>query len=175
MGRMADGKEHRGNSLRHLRGAVTNLVGDNGGGTCFFRAAALVLDLPNTSLWFGVLAGATEEELRASPEASSTPFIHAWVEQGETVYSPTQIEREGGLIAWPKSFYYETNGVTEAHVVDRPTLLKVSSEIGLSAHLRLARPLKKGGSLAFMLLDRVGMSYAIGRDGGLVPPEFAGF
>lgn len=56
----------------------------------------------------------------------------------------------------------------------RPALLKLSSEIGLSTHLRLGRPLKTDASFVFTVLDRAGLSYATGRDGGLVPPEFAG-
>lgn len=165
---------HRGPELRHLRGAVANLVGSSGGGTCFFRSAALVLDVPGAELCFGVLAGATDEERVADLEASPTPFIHSWVERGATVYSPTQIEREGELIPWPKAFYYETNGITDAHTITRPALLKISGEIGLSAHLRLGRPLKTSASFVFGLLDAAGLPYAIARDGGLVPPEFRG-
>lgn len=164
----------RGPQLRHLRGVVANLVGSSGGGTCFFRSAALVLDVPGTELCFGVLAGATDEERAANPEASLTPFIHSWVERGATVYSPTQIEREGELIPWPKGFYYETNGVTDAHTIRRPALLKISGEIGLSAHLRLGRPLKTDASFVFRLLDAAGLPYAIAQDGGVVPPEFGG-
>ncbi len=160
--------------LRHLKGAVTNLVGSRGLGTCFFRSAALVLDVPGTQLCCGVLAGATAEELVANPEASPTPFIHSWVERGETVFSPTQIEREGELIPWPKDVYYQTNCVRDVHAVSRPTLLKLSGEIGLSAHLRLGRPLKTAASLAFTVLGMVGMPYAIAKDGGLVPPEYGG-
>ncbi len=36
----------------------------------------MVLDVPATDLWFGLLAGATEEELAANPAASPTSFIH---------------------------------------------------------------------------------------------------
>ena len=164
----------RGSEMRHLRGAVANFVGSSGGGTCFFRSAALVLDVPGAQLCFGVLAGATDEERAANPKASPTPFIHSWVEQGGTVYSPTQIEREGGLIPWPKAVYYETNGIITAHTIMRPALLKISAEIGLSAHLRLGRPLKTSASFVFGLLDAAGLPYAIARDGGLVPPEFGG-
>ncbi len=96
------------------------------------------------------------------------------MEQGGTVYSPTQIEREGGLIPWPKAVYYETNGIIEAHTIMRPALLKISEEIGLSAHLRLGRPLKTSASFVFGLLDAAGLPYAIARDGGLVPPKFGG-
>ncbi|MET3762160.1 hypothetical protein [Sphingomonas sp. UYEF23] len=149
-----------------------NLVGSNGGGTCFFRSAALVLDVPGTELCFGILAGATEEELAANPDGSPTPFIHSWVERGNTIFSPTQIEREGELIPWPKATYYETNGVCHAHRISRPVLLKLSGEIGLSAHLRLGRPLKTKASFVFTVLNMAGMPYAIAKDGGLVPPDF---
>lgn len=158
-------------NLRHLEGALGNLVGSKGKGMCFFRSAALVLDVPGTELAIGVLAGATAEELAATPDASVTPFIHAWVERGDTVISPTQIEREGGLTPWPKDFYYKTNGVTEAYTVSRPALLKLCGDIGLSAHLRLNRPLKRDVSLAFLLLDLVGLTYSVADDGGLVPLE----
>lgn len=80
--------DRHGFDLRHPRGAVTHLMGSSCGGTCFFRSAALVLDVPGTELWFGVLAGASAEELVANPLASPTPFIHSWVQYGETVYSP---------------------------------------------------------------------------------------
>ncbi|WP_156397323.1 MULTISPECIES: hypothetical protein [unclassified Sphingomonas] len=120
------------------------------------------------------MAGATEEELAAKPDASTTPFIHAWVERGETVISPTQIEREGGLTPWPKAVYYETNGVTEVRTISRPVLLKLSGNIGLSAHLRLGRALKTNASFAFTVLDMAGMSYAIASDGGIVPPDYGG-
>ncbi len=142
-----------------------------GKGMCFFRSAALVLDLPGTELGVGVLAGATAKELAANPDASVTPFIHAWVERGNTVISPTQIEREGGLTPWPKKFYFETNGVTEARTVSRPALLKLSGDIGLSAYLRLNRPLKRNVSIAFLLLDLAGLPYVVAGDGGLVPAE----
>jgi len=154
-------------NLRHLNGALANLVGSSGKGMCFFRSAALVLDVPGSELAIGVLAGATAEELAANPDASTTPFIHAWVERGDTVVSPTQIEREGRLMPWPKQFYYETNGITEVRTVSRPALLKLSGEIGLSAHLRLNRPLKQAVSLAFLLLDQTGLAYAVAEDGGI--------
>jgi hypothetical protein len=160
--------------LRHLNGAVANLVGSTGLGTCSFRSAAFVLDVPGAELCVGVLAGATEEELLANPNASLTPFIHAWVERSQIVFSPTQIEREGGLTPWPKHVYYEANGVRDARALSRPALLKLSREIGLSAHLRLGRPLRTDASFAFMVLEMVGMPYGIAGDGGLVPPEYAG-
>lgn len=174
MARAGGGIGSRRPNLRHLDGTVANLVGNTGLGMCFFRSAALVLDVPGAELCFGVLAGATEEELAANPAASTTPFIHAWVERGETVISPTQIEREGGLTPWLKAVYYETNGVTEVRAISRPALLKLSGEIGLSAHLRLGRALKTDASFAFTLLDMAGMPYAIAGDGGIVPPEFGG-
>lgn len=74
----------------------------------------------------------------------------------------------------PKAFYYETNGVNDARTIKRPALLKISEEIGLSAHLRLGRPLKTDASFVFRLLDTAGLPYAISQDGGLVPPEFGG-
>ena len=157
-------------TFRHLDGAVANLVGSTGKGMCFFRSAALVLDVPGTEIGIGVLAGATAEELVSNPDASPTPFIHAWVQRGETVISPTQIEREGGLTPWPKKFYYETNGVTAARTVSRPALLQLSRKIGLSAYLRLNRPLKHDVSLAFVLLELAGLPYVVAADGGIVPP-----
>ncbi|MDR6850276.1 hypothetical protein [Sphingomonas sp. BE137] len=72
---------------------------------------------------------------------------------------------------WPKDFYFETNGVTAACTVTRPALLKLSGDIGLSAYLRLNRPLKRDVSLAFLLLDLARLPYAVAADGGLVPPE----
>ena len=58
----------RRSNLRHLDGALANLVGSTGKGMCFCRSAALVLDVPGTELAIGVLAGATAEERAAGAE-----------------------------------------------------------------------------------------------------------
>lgn len=151
--------------LRHLRGVIAHLTGSQG--LCIHRSAAMVLDLPGAVLCFGVFRAATLQERAENPLASCEPFIHAWVEYRGSVYAPTTIERFGGLTPMSMQDYYDANGATGIRRMTRPELLKISGNIGLSAHFRLGKPAR--ASVGGTLLDAVGMRYRISPEGGLLP------
>lgn len=150
--------------LPHLKGAM-QLQGQQN--MCFHRSAAFVLDVPTARLCMGTFPAATPEELELEPEASREPFIHCWAEVGDSVYAPTTIEKVGGLRPIPRAYYYEINRAQDIKWIDRPTLLRISKEIGLSAHLRHGKPARR--SVGGTLLDAAGIEYQISRNGGVVP------
>lgn len=152
----------------HLHGAM-KLTHTGNQGLCIHRSAGFVLDTPGSELCFGVFRAATPEERNQDRNASLEPFIHCWAEFRGEVYAPTTIERMGGkLVPYNRAAYYEVNGATSIKRLARPDLLRISREIGLSAHLRLGRPTRGGASVGATLLDAVKMSYRISQTGGLI-------
>jgi hypothetical protein len=155
--------------FRHLEPSLL-LVGPRA--MCIHRSAALVLDLPHSDLVFGTLRAATpEEQQMIGPEASTTPFIHCWVELGEDIlFAPTTIERcNGSLLPMRRQHYYEMNGVRDVRRLSRKDVLRISGEIGLSAHLRKGVPAKK--SVGATLLDAAGVRWKLSADEGIIPAD----
>lgn len=155
--------------LPHLLGAM-RLRNEHNQGLCIHRSAGFVLDTPGSNLFFGVFRAASPEEREDDPHASPEPFIHCWAEYQGAVYAPTTIERMGGkLVPYDRVEYYAVNGITNIHSISRPKLLRISAEIGLSAHLRLGRPTRNQVSVGGTLLDAAGMPYRVNSKGGVLP------
>ena len=154
-------------AMPHLSSAVA--FESNGLGACFYRAAAFVLDAPGADLCLGTFAGGTEEELRANPSGSRHDFIHAWVEARGDVYAPSMLSKSNDFMGpIPRDRYYEANGARDIKRLTRSEVLRLSGEIGLSAHLRRHKPLKGGKRVAEVLLEAAGVNYMV-KDGGVLP------
>lgn len=158
------------NKMRHMRGALDLTFN---GGSCFFRAAAYVLDVPGSELCIGTFRAATADEIAQMPVAeipfaSTVPFLHAWVEREDYVYAPTLLERFGTIPRFHRAVYYAENGAKDIVRLRRSQILKLSGEIGLSAYFRKGTPTKR--NLVDALLELAGIDYAIcERHGGIVP------
>lgn len=144
----------------HLAPALS-MVARGGYGLCIHRACAFVLDVKGADLCFGTLREATPLERLRNPEASDVPFIHAWAELRGMVYAPTLIERVGCLAPIPLGEYYAANAIRDVYRMTRRAVLKVSGDVGLSAHLRKNKPLKGGASFGLSLLDAAGVPYRL--------------
>lgn len=149
----------------HLFG-VLKLEGIPGTGMCIHRSAAFVLDVPGSEMIVAVCSPATEADLKKNPLASTEPFIHAWAEYKNSVFAPTHLEPTGVKLV-PKSVYYHYQQPTVVRRISRPEVLKISGQIGLSAHLRKAVPPK--ASVGETFLNHVGIAWTISADGGLIP------
>lgn len=151
--------------MPHLVGAM-NLEGPRG--LCFHRAVGLVLDLgppKPPELVIGRIREATEEEReRIGPDASPTPFIHAWCEWHGEIFAPTLIEALGGLLPVGREEYLERNGAVELARLSRGDVKRLDRIHGYSAHLRKFTPLKGGESFGGSLLKAAGVQW---RDNGL--------
>jgi hypothetical protein len=130
-----------------------------------------VLDIPIAKLAVGTFRGATPEELEQYPNYSPVPFIHCWVEIGNSVYAPTTVETLGRLTPFNRAEYYNLNKAKDVRYMSRATLLRLSREHGLAQHLLDFSPLKGSSKFASVILDELGVSYALNERGGLVPGE----
>lgn len=155
----------------HLVGAMAYEATNGVSGLCFHRASAFVLDTLGSQMCFGTLRAPDERQRRDEPRASLVPFIHAWVEVGETLYSPTTIEAMGGLYQMTPRDYYERNGVADIRRLPRREVLRISGEIGLSAHFRRKAPLKSNMPLGMVLLDAAGVDYTVNAQGSVLPAQ----
>jgi hypothetical protein len=152
----------------HLFG-VLELEGMPGLGMCIHRAAAFVLDVPGSEMIIAVCPAGTEEERKINPLVSREPFIHAWAEFKDGVFAPTHLKR-GGVALVPKPVYYHFQNPSKIYRISRPEVLKLSGQIGLSAHLRKATPAK--ASVGETFLNHSGIRWSLSADGGLIPaPE----
>jgi hypothetical protein len=152
--------------LPHLIGAM-NLSGPRG--LCFHRAVGFVLDVgpPNpATLVIGRIREANDEEKAVlGPDASPTPFIHAWCEWRGELFAPTTIERAGGaLFPIPRELYLNRNGAKVLATMTRGQIKALDREFGFSAHLRKFKPIRGGASFGAVLLERAGVAW---KDNGL--------
>jgi len=154
----------------NLKGAV-EMMASNGQKLCIHRAAAFVLDMPGSELCFGTLRAATPLERLQQPGASPVPFIHAWGEYKGKVYAPTTIEAMGGLVPINRELYYDVNGIKDVHRLSRKDVLRISGEIGFSAHVRHGKPTRGGVSVGAAFLSAAGVQWVDGDDGGILPAE----
>ena len=147
------------------------IVGPNGLGSCFHRAAALVLDLPGSELCMGTFRAATEEELKVAPNASDEPFIHAWVEHGGVVYAPTTIEANNNTLRpYTCAEYYSVHDAKDIYRLSRKDLITLSGRVGLSQHLLHNKPLRDGASFAASIMDAAGLKWKdSAKGGGIIP------
>lgn len=149
----------------HLFG-VLDLEGMPGLGMCIHRSAAFVLDVPGSTMVMAVCEPATAEERRINPLASGEPFIHAWAEYKDSVFAPTKLQR-GGVQLVPRAVYYDFQRPTLTVPISRPEVLKISGQIGLSAHLRKGVDAK--ASVGETFLNHAGIAWKLSADGGLIP------
>lgn len=148
--------------------ASLKVVGSKG--PCLFRSVALVLDVPWLTFCVGTHRAATPEEQAANPEASKTPFLHAWAEWKDIVFAPTTMEMRGGqLVPMDKARYYELNGTRDVKTLSRAELKKLSDKYGFKRYITKGEPLKENASFGDVILKRMGIPYVVSRDGGLVP------
>lgn len=148
--------------LPHLLGAM-RLSGPRG--LCFHRAVGFVLDVVPATLVIGRIREANEQEKAAlGPDASPTPFIHAWCEWKGDLFAPTTIERAGGLFPMPRQLYLERNDARVLATMTRGEVKRLDKEFGFSEHLRKFKPLKGDASFGAILLERAGVPW---RDNGL--------
>jgi hypothetical protein len=155
------------NKLPHLRSCYEIYPSEQGQGLCFHRSVALVMDMPTAILTIATNRAATDEERAIMPEASPTPFLHAWVEQGDGLLAPTTIERFGGLVWLPREAYYVMNGASNIHRFTRKRVMEFARANGISAHLRLGRPDKCKKPFAAALLEHLGVPHR--DDNGVLP------
>lgn len=148
--------------MPHLEGAL-RLSGPRG--LCFHRAVGMVLDVIPASLVIGRVREATEAERKAlGPDASPTPFIHAWAEWKGALWAPSLIERAGGLFPIDREHYLAQNGAKVLRVMTRGEIVRLGKQWGFSEHLRKFKPLKDGASFGGVLLEAAGVPW---RDNGL--------
>jgi len=164
--------------LRHLKASLA-FTGRAGSGSCVQRSVALALDLQGRGVvTFGTLRAATPEEVAAiGPHASREPFIHCWVEVGETVYAPTTLERTGGrLLPMARAAYYELNAVRDVCPVPRAAFVAIARRFRLSAALRHGSARFGDGAITTALLQAAGVRYIVGPEPNkaLLPARAAG-
>lgn len=150
-----------------------NLTGPRG--LCFHRAVAFMLDVgppdPPT-LVIGRIREANEEEKAVlGPDASPTPFVHAWCEWKGHVWAPTTIERAGGLVPIDKETYLGRNGAKVLATLSRGDVKRLDRLHGYSAHLKRFTPLKGGESFGGSLLAAAGVPWRDNGLGGVEPVE----
>jgi hypothetical protein len=155
--------------MPHLE-ASFKLIGPRG--PCFFRAVALVLDVPQAKLMVGTFRAATPEEQAASPEVSPVPFIHAWTEIHGAVFAPTTYEScNAQLVPFDLVDYYQRNGTRDVVCMDRARLLRLSRKYGLDKYILYGAPLEGNLKFASVILDELGVRHRMSTDNGLLPGE----
>lgn len=150
--------------LRHLYAAL-DFTGRGGSGSCVQRSVALALDLQGRGVvTFGTLRAATDEEIeRIGPNASRVPFIHCWVEVGETLLAPSTLERtDGYLVPMARAAYYELNAVRDVGRVPRAAFETIARRFRVRAALRHGSARFGDGAITSALLDAAGVRYVVG-------------
>ena len=137
--------------LRHIRPAVPNQ------GLCLQRSVAFVMDRPAARLVIGVIATA------------ETPFVHAWVEEGGKVFSPSRLEQDGKVYALPRDRYYADNGIVDPHIMLRRDVKRFAADGGLAKHFLEGEDHRFAKTFGEELLDRVGLRYRDDGVGGILP------
>jgi hypothetical protein len=156
--------------LRYLQAATALRGTGESGQACIQWAAALALDLRQGLLTFGTTRAATPEELVSIPGASPVPFIHAWVEIGQTLYAPTTLARtDWWLVPFDRDDYYTRNGVTDVHRLARARFEAIVKRWGLAAALKHGAARAGSGQLADALLQAAGVRYVVGEGRGVLP------
>lgn len=157
--------------LLHLSACISQLKTASGTGACFFRSAALLLDFGGSAeLVMGTFNAATPAEKKSTPNASTSDFIHCWVEYDDYVYAPTTFEANGNrLIPIITSLYYETNGARDMHRLRLADVRAAFGGRGLSAYLKHGRPMTAGPGLPSVLLEAAGVKYKLNGQRGVEP------
>lgn len=158
--------------LPHLNAAMA-YKGRDGSNSCVQRSVALALDLRGSVVTFGTLRAATPEQIEAGEvpaNASRVPFIHCWVERGDTLYAPTTVERTGGcLVPMKREAYYELNGARDVRRVPLHDFRRIARRFGLSAALKHKSQRFGDGKVTEALLDAAGVRYVLSENRSLLP------
>jgi hypothetical protein len=158
--------------LRHLN-AATAYRGRGTSNACVQWSLALALDVRHALMTFGTLRAATPEEAAViGPAASRVPFIHCWVEVGDTVYAPTTIERTGGmLVPMSRHAYYDVNKIRDVCHVPRIAFDDIVRRYRVRAALKHLSPRFGNGDITGELLAAAGVRYTLGANRALLPTE----
>lgn len=157
-------------TLTHLAASLRFKSRTGATGTCVQRAAALMLDLRNAMLMFGVLRAATAEELAKNPDASPVPFIHAWVEWHGDVYAPSTMEKfKGELVPIPRDAYYSANQIRQTWSLEAKPFGVIAKRYGLSAAFRHGKDRAGDGEITDALLKAAGVKYRLSERRTLLP------
>lgn len=149
-------------ALPLLQSVVENLhAAAADSGLCFHRSAALVLDLKWADFVVGTVRAATPDEIEAEPRASRVPFLHAWVERGQMVYSPTLMEQHGGLLPLDRQDYYQANGVRDVYRMNRRELKRLAAVHRWTRQSVFGQRLAGAPSLPNVLLTEMGVPHRI--------------
>jgi hypothetical protein len=160
-------------ALRYLS-AATKYSGREGNNLCVQWSVALALDVRAGLVTFGTLRAATEEEAKTIAYASREPFIHCWVEVGDTVLAPTTIKRTGGLLVpMRRDSYYELNAAKDVRHVPRKVFEDIAHRHRVASALRHLSPRFGSGKITEDLLAAAGVRYRISDCGkrSLLPLE----
>lgn len=143
----------------------------SGLGMCFYRAAALVLDLPASEMVFATFKGAPPEEVAKNPRHSPTPFIHAFVEWHGQVLAPTLFDGRAPFMM-DREPYYRANAARDFHRLTRVAVRRVAAESGMLDWLK-GKPV---AGIPTALLAAAGVKWRPSPDGGGVLPleEYSG-
>lgn len=159
-------------NCRHLQAALGYAPNGAAAGTCFQRAAALMLDLPGAVLVFGHMPCPTPAQRAQEPRASDEPFIHAWVEFNGALYAPSLVESIGLRPISPAT-YYAANRPVQTWRLSHPAFMQVARRYKLSASIRHGGARAASAAVTAALLDAAGVRYAVSADNGVIPAPAA--
>lgn len=145
-------------NFRHLGSSIRNFDAD-GLGNCFQRSVALVMDWPVAKLVIGTM---THDE---------GDYLHCWVQASDVDYDPSRFEDHGELLAFDRDVYRTSHKARDVHVIPRKFVMDFAKEGGLSAWM-LKRDVpdhRFDGVMGEVLLQRLGIPFRVGDDGGLFP------
>jgi len=155
--------------LRYLNASMDYEGSAPGGQLCIQWSAALALDLRAGVLTFGTLRACNDAEREQfGPGAASAPFIHAWVEVGEALYSPTSVKRIGLLAPMNRHDYYALNGATDVRPLQRREFEAVARRHRLAAALKHGSPRAVHRDLVTDLLRAAGVRWVLSPQRGLL-------
>lgn len=156
--------------LRHLERCMATYPAEPGLGRCFHWSAALCLDLKQSDIVIGTVAGASPHEALTVHHASLGRFVHAWVEVGDDVLAPTLISTDDKLTPVPRAFYYASNGIEDVQRLSRADLLKAFQGRNLIGHLTEGQNFRCDGRFVDILLEAAGViEWTTNETGGAVP------
>jgi hypothetical protein len=136
-------------------------------GMCFYRAAALVLDLPGSEMLFGTFDGAPADEVAKDPRHSPVPFIHSWVEWHGQALAPTLFERDRPPFMMDRAGYYRANNARNLHRLTRVAVRRVAAASGFHDWLQ-GKPIM---GIPTALLAAAGVKWRADPGGGVLPLE----
>lgn len=158
--------------LKHLNSALNYEARVHNTATCIQRSTALAMDLNGSHMVFGTFRPGDAEERAKSPEVSTVPFIHAWVEWRGWVYAPTTLEKTRmALVPFNPVDYYRANGARDIRRVPRELFKAIVRKYELSSAFRHNRDRAGSGEVSEALLRAAGVKYRISDQRTILPAE----